>query len=273
MKTILVPTDFSDNAKVALDYAIELSKEIGARILLMNCYQMPSGSANVMIDFHDILEKDAIKELDDVLKSIDTKDRKDVEIIPVAHYGYLEDGAEALGKSYRIDLIVMGTSGAGSLKNKFFGSNTTNLLKKISVPMLVIPKGATWKGWNNIHVAFDPDTKKNGAIFRNVLDLIAPMKTHFDVIHVIKDEESEALRNDLKNRVTNAIGSDDFDMNFEQATTTTDGILKHISYNPCDLLVMVRKNHSFLEKLMHASVTKQMAIHTNKPLLLYKDDI
>jgi nucleotide-binding universal stress UspA family protein len=36
MKTILVPTDFSDNAKNALDFAIEIAKKHGSKIVLVH---------------------------------------------------------------------------------------------------------------------------------------------------------------------------------------------------------------------------------------------
>ncbi len=41
MKTILVPTDFSKSANNAALYAVNLSKEMKAKILLYNVYDFP----------------------------------------------------------------------------------------------------------------------------------------------------------------------------------------------------------------------------------------
>ena len=55
MKTILVPTDFSDNANRALDYACNLALQLKAKIILMNAFQSPASTSNVMINFTDKL--------------------------------------------------------------------------------------------------------------------------------------------------------------------------------------------------------------------------
>ena len=41
MKTIIVPTDFSETAANALNYAIEMAKEINASITLLHAYIVP----------------------------------------------------------------------------------------------------------------------------------------------------------------------------------------------------------------------------------------
>ncbi|MES1181580.1 MAG: universal stress protein, partial [Flavobacterium sp.] len=41
MKTILVPTDFSDAARNASEYAIEYAKEFGYKLLLCHVYHLP----------------------------------------------------------------------------------------------------------------------------------------------------------------------------------------------------------------------------------------
>ena len=45
MKRILVPTDFSDTANKARDYAVQLAQILGAEIILINTYHIPYAGA------------------------------------------------------------------------------------------------------------------------------------------------------------------------------------------------------------------------------------
>src|SRR5476651_1186843 len=42
MKTILVPTDFSDNATHAAEYAYDLAKQLKAKMILCNAFIVPA---------------------------------------------------------------------------------------------------------------------------------------------------------------------------------------------------------------------------------------
>jgi hypothetical protein len=42
IRTILVPTDFSDGSRCAAQYAADLAKSVGARITLVHVFHMPS---------------------------------------------------------------------------------------------------------------------------------------------------------------------------------------------------------------------------------------
>src|SRR6185295_15140602 len=42
IQTILVPVDFSDTSEHALDYAVGLAKELGARIHVLHSYEIPA---------------------------------------------------------------------------------------------------------------------------------------------------------------------------------------------------------------------------------------
>ena len=52
MKTIFVPTDFSDNAEKALEFAVCMAKKENARILLFHAFHMPYVSPDVPMDVY-----------------------------------------------------------------------------------------------------------------------------------------------------------------------------------------------------------------------------
>src|SRR5256885_651667 len=58
MNTILIPTDYSDTAENALNYAVELAKSSSAKLILMHAYQIPvpTGDVPVMLVSPEELE-------------------------------------------------------------------------------------------------------------------------------------------------------------------------------------------------------------------------
>src|SRR4051812_38324835 len=67
MKTILVPTDFSNHSEKALEFAIEIAKHSNARILVVHTYNLPIFDPNVPAS---ILEKLLEEEKDGIIKEL-----------------------------------------------------------------------------------------------------------------------------------------------------------------------------------------------------------
>ncbi len=139
-KTILVPTDLSDGAEQALDYACELAAMLGATIHLVNVIGIPAlgvpelGLAmtstvidQIMIDNQTALDKLAeskrcTSQIGQVM--LKTGDAKDV----------INQTAKELGA----DLIVMSTHGRRGLSRALLGSVTEVVVRTAPCPVLTI---------------------------------------------------------------------------------------------------------------------------------------
>ena len=63
MKTILIPTNFSDVARHATDYAIQLlGKDLG-RVILLNAFEQPKMGRTLQLSLIDILKRTSEKGL------------------------------------------------------------------------------------------------------------------------------------------------------------------------------------------------------------------
>ncbi|MBA3460204.1 MAG: universal stress protein [Deltaproteobacteria bacterium] len=139
-KTILVPTDLSEGAEQALDYACELAQTLGATVHLVNVIGIPSlgvpelGLAmtstvidQIMIDNQTALDKLAESKRGKsqigqaLLRTGDAKD--------VINQAAIELGA---------DLIVMSTHGRRGLKRALLGSVTETVVRSAPCPVLTV---------------------------------------------------------------------------------------------------------------------------------------
>ena len=129
MNTILVPTDFSKNAKNALDYAIVLAKKESAKIILVHAFHVlyitPDLPVEFLADEIDIVETTANKQLK-VLSEKVKSENLECEIIN--KQDFILDLILDVTKIKKPNLIVMGTKGASGLEEVFMGSNTAKII-------------------------------------------------------------------------------------------------------------------------------------------------
>ena len=90
MKTILVPVGSSKNAKSHLQYAVDFAKAFGAKLYVVQIYNVYT-KAGTMIKVDHIIERESKAFLDAHVASIDTKG---VDVITKPFKGKLVDTIE-----------------------------------------------------------------------------------------------------------------------------------------------------------------------------------
>lgn len=275
MKKILFPTDFSDNAAKAMQYALFLAKELNADIILLNTYQIPAGGNTTIKSMHlsEILKSDAEAGLQKVLQTIrNNKEYDNINIETVAKQGDLVQLVNEMSAEFMFDLVVMGTKGATGAKEVLIGSNTAAVIKGAACPVLVIPEKASYKKPQKFTFAYDLKAIHESNGFNLFKTLVKKLDGEIAILNVGIDElpssTDEAVAGIKLNHLLEGIKHNFF---FVKNENVSDGIESFIKEKGTDCLVMIARKHSFLEKIFHKSVTKKMAYHVDVPLLVLKD--
>ena len=143
-KIILVPTDLSDRAEQALDYACELAKNLGATIHLVNVVGIPSlgipelglAVASTTIDQIMLDNQSALDKLADAR-------RPSVNIGQVMlKCGDAKDLILQMAQELGADLIVMSTHGRHGLSRALLGSVAETVVRSSPCPVLTVRIGA-----------------------------------------------------------------------------------------------------------------------------------
>lgn len=141
-KNILVPTDLSEGAEEALDYACELATKIGATVHLLNVIGIPAlgvpelgvALTSTMIDSLVADNQQALDALASAKKAagctllgqvlLKTGDARDV----------IDQTAKELG----IDLIIMGTHGRRGIRRVLLGSVAESVVRSAPCAVLTV---------------------------------------------------------------------------------------------------------------------------------------
>jgi len=136
---ILVPTDFSEYADYALDYAIELAQKLQARLTLLHIIQLTPMTMGDMYGYSleaylEAMESEAQKHMEGLLNRLHQEGLEgETAIVQGAPFQIIVDMAE----SRDVDLIVMGTHGRTGLTYALMGSVAEKVVRLAPCPVLV----------------------------------------------------------------------------------------------------------------------------------------
>ncbi len=146
MKAIIVPTDFSDCAASAYNYAALLAEKTGATIYLLHVLDIPFPSIATGDDAETTQDTHFMMELMNLTKSRMKKARarkefKNSDIKEIIEVGPFPQRIFHAVEIYKADMIVMGTHGTSGLQEKFIGSNAEKVVRNANVPVLSVKHG------------------------------------------------------------------------------------------------------------------------------------
>lgn len=275
MKKILLPTDFSDNAFNAIQYAVQLFENEACIFYLLNTY------TPVLYDTEYILYSPSQLSLDEIYRNNSQKGLKKVEnkinqkfqnpnhtIEKISSFNLLNEEILEQVKEKEIDLVIMGTQGATGAEEILFGTNTVHAIKKTKVPLLAIPSNFEFVQPKNILFPTDYDINYTAKHLQLLKDLADTFNSKLHILHVIfgnpleeKQENSKKILGEYFQEIRHQFYS-------IEKNTVTEGIYDFQEENSIDLLAMISNKHSFFENLLFRPVINDIGFHVKIPFLV-----
>lgn len=140
---ILVPTDFSEPSKKALDYAVRLAEQFGAKLALLHVVE-PIPAPDFANAFPLMMENDKVKaackaQLERLVKQ--KAIRPDLVEKTLVRQGRSFHEIADAARTLKADLIVISTHGYTGLKHAMLGSTTERVVRHAPCPVLVVRAG------------------------------------------------------------------------------------------------------------------------------------
>lgn len=268
MKTILVPTDYSEAANNALRYAIEFTKFVRANIILFHAYHVPLPATEfpVVISSQGIEKENAdrIKKLErKILKKVSDK----IKIKSIIRQGFAADEILNLIKEKKIDMVIIGMKKTDKF-TKLVGSTVMSLLKKTSCPVIVVPEKAKYREIKKIVYACDYKKINNHSILEPLWKLTKIYDAELMVLNVtsarVRPTTEQAIEGIQLNRL---LGKVKHSYWFSEKNDVVRAIDDFVKKNRAVMIAMVCRKRLFPENLFHRSTTKRMAFQTHTPIL------
>ncbi len=140
IQKILVPVDFSDYSKKALNYAVEFSSNFNAKLYLIyvvepQIYPADFTMGQVIPTFNNDISKAAGDELEQLAKKIigNKISYETITKIGQPFYEIIDTASDV-----NADLIIIATHGHTGMEHLLFGSTAEKVVRKAPCPVLTL---------------------------------------------------------------------------------------------------------------------------------------
>ncbi len=261
---ILCPTDFSEHSTIALEYALNIANELQAELHILSVYQVTKSSAS-FVNIDDLVRENHEEDMKKLISDMGALVKKDAPPVTKIMKGSTVGSILKYAKHFEIDLIVMGTQGGNSLRTILFGSTTKKLASKSPVPILAIPETVKHKLTNNkIILALDNKGLDNADIFRVPLEFTKHLNQKIDILHIKEEEATIPFDAFISKYLGDAMG----EVVIEESNDTIAALKNYAERNNIGMLIMVRREKSFLQRLLTVGNTSAEIAKTNIPLMV-----
>lgn len=258
MKTVIVPVDFSETSAHAAKYAAQLLRgHYGVTMILYHSYSKASEAAKATESLEQ-LKEELMK--DNIVK-MEVAAHEDDDFV---------DGLEKTARHLSADLIIMGITGKSAIAQVFFGSNTLKMSERKVCPVLIVPQDAPFKQVKNVMLTSDfvnTSDSTPSAPIKKFLDLV---KGNLHIVNVNSElyislsETHEKEKQDMKK----LFAEYNPEFYFMRLYDVDEAINLFAESRNIDLIIVVQKNRSFIDKLLKGSRTKTLSYHSKMPILV-----
>ncbi|MEM6516900.1 MAG: universal stress protein [Bacteroidota bacterium] len=249
---ILVPFDFSETSKNALQYAIDyVGKDEKLKILLAYISNE---------DNYDVLEE--------AFSSIKSKYGKNLkhEMQWVSFSGTLSNALLYIQKEEHVKLIIMGTDG----DHGDHESNTSHLVLKADCPVLVVPSSYSEFRMKNLALVIGSKKIEDNKTLATLLDIARRFGAKVKVI-TIKNHDREYGYSEIdeqnESKIQYYLENFYADHTFIENPDIVKGILDFAKQKEIDAIAILPRNHSVTEKPSKGQLTEVLVLQSQIPIL------
>lgn len=283
MRNILVLTDFTTKDDHAAQYALKLAQKIKANILLCNVYHdlnagMAAGNPIFINEMYDTLEEQSKNDLSELAGRLQKQVNElngswfKPTIQQISKGGPLTVAINEIVASRNILMAVIAAHSDDDFFTFINVDHARQIIEDANCPVLVLPYQTPFTGFNKIAFASDLDHNSAG-----ILNSLCKMGKYFDAEILITHVGAEPLGKVTEDYIVKRFVDDNVDtidrskikyrsVKNKSVALGLDWLAEHTDV---DLMVLVHRKRNVLQKLFERSVTKKLADHLIKPMLVF----
>lgn len=278
MKKILVPTDFSKPGMAALETGVELAKKSGASVTLLHVVEQAlSGSYTISGEGHPdeseerMFTYEMIKKSRKILENQVMDPRfKNVTLTGELKLGNPYHGIRSIITEQKPDLVVMGTTGNGSLERMIIGSITERVVRHMDCPVLTVHKKPLNFSFKNIVYAtsMSRDEEPFSQVVRQMQDLFGAT-VHLVRINTPGDFQRDRSVKKFMQQYARIIGLKNYTLNVYSDLSAEEGIIYFADDMKADMICMATHGRTGFAHVLAGSVAEDVVTHSRRPVLTH----
>lgn len=286
MKTkgnILIPVYFNDTEESNITYGIKLANDLNKDVMLVYVFNastypfspsVPGETAVLYLNESILAHKEGVENrFNELIATLSNTINPLPNISYSIHQGTYLTVIKSLFTENKIDMVVTGKqphSGMFSITPTSY-----DIINLLECPVWIIPEGAEYKPIYNILYSTDYNHEDIDTI-EKVVNLLGIHHPEISLLHVTEDidfrekVQTEGFVKLLSNK-TNYQNIDISAVEKEEDKDTTEMIKDYASDIDAGLVVLLKENKDFMQRVFNASTTKKMIKDAKIPILVYHE--
>ncbi|NID10794.1 universal stress protein [Fibrivirga algicola] len=274
MMKLLVTTDFSDNSKAAIRFAIQVASQCAASLTFLHVLHVvrPTAwheSTYLTYERQEIAKaraslNDFVSRLYNELAASPADYSCKVKVSPVADYVIMGYAAEQ-----SVDFICISTRGAGLLE-KIMGTTTANLINQSTVPVIAVP--GNYQPTRLTSIAYASDLRCLKQEVARVADFARLLGASISLLHVTSPGEP-VIEADIIDLAAERSAHLPVDLHLQPADLNQtmigniDAAVQQLK--PSIVVLFTKQDQGFFHQLFFSGNAVDYSFSTTTPLLVF----
>jgi|SRR5690349_22511659 len=279
MKKILVPTDFSKPAQIAIDVAVDIARKANGQLILLHVVEEASGTSfnitgevDVSGDWEDKVftmkliersKKQMAKVFEDV-KATGVRVKQELRVGTAFH------GMRDIITEQKVDLVVMGTAGRTKLEEMIIGTNTEKVIRHSKCPVLTVHRKPATTDFKNI--VYATSMSKDEEVFSRIVRTTQNMydaTVHLVRINTPGNFQRDAVVKKYMQDFAKKLQLKNYTINIFNDLTEEEGIIYFADSINADLLALATHGRTGFAHVLAGSIAEEVVSHSKRPVLTF----
>lgn len=277
---ILLPTDFSENAWQAINYAIELYKNEACEFYILNVFSATGNIVESLMnmepgsELYNTAKEKSEKGLSKILDALILKESgdKNHQFKTISQFNNIIEAIKHIVEQKDIEMIIMGTKGKTYSKAKAFGSTATYVMEKVrNCPVIVVPQNAKKVLPKEIVFPTSYKTHYKRRELNCLTNIAKKCKATIAVLHISDENELSNSQKENKQLLEDILEGTSFKFHTLSHNNVETALNIFVESRDSDMVTFINKKHAFFGSILTTPMVKDISFHSKVPILVMHD--
>jgi nucleotide-binding universal stress UspA family protein len=268
MRTFIVATDFSENARHASRYAVQLAARLDARVLLMHSYEAPVAISEYEVSslHFDMMKEHIREELEESKRALVEEFGGQVPVDTVMVVDDLTGNLRKLYEDPEAKLAVVGLTGSGR-RNFLLGSNTVAIVRSVGRVVLTVPPFAYFRPIRRVVFACRSGGIASAVPAARIKRIMELLDAELLVLQVARPGQPEAEVQAGAELLARTLEGVRCSFHTLRERNVVAGIREFCLREHADLVAIIPRRPDFPESLLKTNQTRAILFKSRIPIL------
>lgn len=268
--TILVLTDFSPNARKAVEYAAGFARKLQAHLIFLHVIPRRLFEENdASAETSRLMRVHAVEKT--LKKIISEVNYGDISVSYDYLYGSCTEALQTFTAGRSVDLIIIGAKGANNNKNKLMGDTAYSIIHQSNIPVLVVPERAFFTNISNIF--YVSDLKNVNQEAAHLVPFARLFHASINIVHVVPEFVKESNPEGIADFLNREFNYNKFNLAIIKNEDSVLALQQYLYENRAEVLAMFLHGSNILDSLYEKSRNSEVVFSNKLPMLIFKDKL